>query len=141
MHNCDEAATCTDTEPIQLPNGNTEPGFICTCPTGWSGDGTVCSQIDCPTTNNCNRLRGACGGSLFVNSVNYETDLISCLEGFTEDEIQFNGRSFAATRRKFYKEIDGDTFIYYDQSYGIWRIGGGSEATVTVDCTTVPICQ
>ena len=141
FHDCDAAATCTDTDPIQLPDGNTEPGFICTCPAGWSGDGKSCSQIDCSTTFNCNQSRGACGGSLFVNSADYETDLISCLAGFTEEEIQFNGRSFAAKRRKYYKEIDGDSFIWYDQSYEIWRLGGGSEPTVTVNCATVPICN
>ena len=129
-HNCVTNAVCNDSDD----------SFDCSCASGFFGDATVECE-DCSATYNCNRSRGLCGGSLFVDSADYEADLISCLAGFTEEEIQFNGQSFVAKRRKYYKEIDGDSFIYYDQSYGIWRLGGGSEPTVPVDCATVPICN
>ena len=86
----------------------------------------------------------------FADPGQFNDDLISCLTKFDEDEIRFNGRVFAAKvlyrgqyngwPSQFYEEVDGDNFIFFDESYGNWRIGAGSEPTVNVDCTTVPIC-
>jgi hypothetical protein len=41
LHDCDEAATCTDLEPEDNPLG-----YECTCPEGTGGDGTECTDLN-----------------------------------------------------------------------------------------------
>ena len=140
-NDCDVNADCT----------NNVGSFECACKSGFIGDGTQgdCEEIYCASYN-CNRFRDACGGLFFSDPDQFVNDLITCLEEHSENEIRFDGRVFAAQglqrgqinagKIQFYEEVDGASFIFFDQSYGIWRIGGGSEATVAVDCTSVPIC-
>ena len=78
-----------------------------------------------------------------------ESELSQCLDQFA-GSIQFDGRVFEVVSldrlmyntgpTRFYKETGGDEFIYFDGQYDQWRIGGGSEGTQAVDCTTLPIC-
>ena len=78
-----------------------------------------------------------------------ESELSQCLDQFA-GSIQFEGRSFEVVSldrliyntgpTRFYKETGGDEFIYFDGQYDQWRIGGGSEGTQAVDCTTLPVC-
>ena len=78
-----------------------------------------------------------------------ESELSQCLDQFA-GSIQFDGRSFEVVSldrlmynpgpMRFYRETGGDEFIYFDGQYDQWRIGGASESTQAVDCTTLPVC-
>ena len=83
-------------------------------------------------------------------------ELLQCLENPPTDEageplvpegaIQFDGRTFAYKSiergqynpepQTFYKEVDGDQFIYKGKQYNAWRVGGWRN----VDCESLPIC-
>ena len=108
------------------------------------------SQIDCSSSANCNASRDACGNGSLFQGATQDADLLTCLNSFMGN-IEFNGRTFAikSIQRshyrnealQFYEEVNGDEFIYFDNLYNAWRIGGSNQATRTIDCTTLPICE
>ena len=92
------------------------------------------------------------GVTEYLSCCNWNTPsnaLTECLAQF-EGAIVIQDRTFVANSiprgqlsssgMQFYKDVDGHEFIYFDNLYDEWRIGGGSGVTHSVDCSSVPIC-
>jgi hypothetical protein len=81
-HNCDALATCADTDG----------SFTCTCPTGYDGDGTTCTDIDecaagtddCVAGANCTNTDGGfdCACNTGYTGANCDEDIDECAGGF-----------------------------------------------------------
>ena len=127
-------------------NGSCDWVEIVDCGAAWR----QVSQVDCSSSANCNASRDACGNGSLFQGATQEADLLTCLNSFM-GKIEFNGRTFTikSIQRshyrnealQFYEELNGDEFIYLDNLYNTWRIGGSNQATRTIDCATLPICE
>nr|XP_039256301.1 deleted in malignant brain tumors 1 protein-like [Styela clava] len=78
MHNCDTNAICTNI-----------PGrFVCTCKSGWRGNGISCKDVDeCIEMNDCDPLNGICtntdGGYYCSCPTGWSGSGSECIEGLT----------------------------------------------------------
>ena len=127
-----EETTATETTVVLMNNGEEVEGAtcsndgVCDC-----GDGTAPDELgNCPVDEEeANRA-----------------ELIETLEtGALASEFTISSGIHAGTYAPasglgYYKNQDSMGFIYFDQSYNSWMIGGGQNGFEKVDCTTLPIC-
>ena len=92
--------------------------------------------------------RSGCNGQTKFPVTLGKNDLLTCLDDFTDD-IEIDNTAYTRktirgvrsnSTSNFFKTSTGDKFIFFDSVYNKWRFGGGSAATVDVDCTTLDIC-
>lgn len=141
-HNCAFNAQCTDNDLFRLGT------FTCECKPNFGGNGTErcipCDQAS--KEKNCNAKRSGCGGVL--PDTFSKTNLLSCLNDFETDfdesNFQFTRMTIVGQRsghqKNFFKAKNEDTFIFFDELYNKWRVGGGLTPTVDAGCNSIPVC-
>jgi len=138
QHGCVSNAECSDYTKKFLNND-----LSCHCRQGHIGDGKR-KCLNCNENFNCIRKRAGCSGSW---PFDWEKDhLLECLaEGSNDIQIHdavhkrktINGLRSNKTMSFF--ESD-DRYIFFDEQYQMWRVGGKETETIPANCSSIPVC-